>query len=259
MRRQAAALILSLLPTLSAASTVTLDYTDMWWNPDESGVGANVIQQGDTLFVTLFVYNGQREAAWFVAPEVTFQGDGVFTGALFQTTGTPFGQPPFDPASVTTLQVGQLTFTASAPSHAKLTYNVGGFVATKDVTRLSWRTDNLTGFFIGARQGVWSGCAALNGTRVDSAATIGVSELSGKVAIRDSGKGYTCNYSGTHTQTGHVSEIAGNGVCDDGVNSFFTASDIQISPILFAMRYRLEQIGTQCVFEGYLGGIREAQ
>lgn len=260
MRRLAALLLALLLPTVSFASTVTVDYTDMWWNPDESGWGANVVQQGDTMFVTLFVYDGNGNPFWFVAPQVTYQGGGLFTGQLYQTTGTYYHFQAFDPAAVTVLPMGQLIFNASTATNAKLTYEVGGFRIIKDITRLSWRTDNLAGFYIGGRQGVWSGCdAALNG-KVDSAATIGVTEQpSGQVQIRDAGKGYTCNYLGLHSQTGHVSAITGTGVCDDNVSRFLTATEIQVSPIMLSMRYRMEQIGTECVFEGYLGGVRQAR
>jgi hypothetical protein len=258
MRRLAAALVSLLLPTLPLASTVPVDYTDMWWNPDESGWGASVIQQSDTMLVVLFVYGSGRNPTWFVAPQVTLNRDGNFTGQLFQTAGTFYFQRPFDASTGTAAPVGQVTFSPSSPSDATLKYSVGGFVVTKDITRQSWRTDNLAGFFIGARQGAWSGCdAALNG-RVDSAATVGVSEQSGQVQIRDAGKGYTCNYSGIHTQTGHLGVITGTGVCDEGVGLFFSATEVQVSQIMLSMRYRLEQIGTTCAFDGYLGGVREA-
>jgi hypothetical protein len=258
MRRLIVSLLLLLLPGVPLASTVTVDYTDMWWNSNENGWGANVIQQGDTLFVTLFVYGPNGSPTWFVAPQVTFQSGGLFTGQLFATTGTFYFQQPYDPNALTVNPVGQLAFNASTANSAQLTYNVGGFQVTKNLTRLSWRTDNLAGFYLGARQGVWSGCdPSLNG-KVDSANTLGISEQSGQVQMRDAGKGYTCIYSGSHTQTGHFGTISGNGVCDDGVNRFLSATEVQVSPIMFAMRYRMEQIGTSCVFDGYLGGVREA-
>lgn len=258
MGRLAAALVSLLLPNLSLASTVPIDYTDMWWNPDESGWGASVIQQGDTMFVALFVYDGSRSPTWFVAPQATLHLDGLFTGQLFQTAGTFYFQQPFNAATGTATPVGQVTFSPSGPSNATLKYNVGGFEITKNITRQSWRTDNLAGFFIGARQGVWSGCGPALDGKIDSPATVGVSEQSGHVQIRDAGKGYTCNYTGIHTQTGHVGVITGTGVCDDGVSRFLTASGVQVTPITFSMSYRMDQIGTTCVFEGYVGGVREA-
>jgi hypothetical protein len=58
---------------------------------------------------------------------------------------------------------------------------------------------------------------------------------------------------------GSLREITGNGVCDDGVTRFFAATEVQVSPVMFSMRYRLEQVGTNCVFQGYAGGVREVQ
>jgi hypothetical protein len=259
MGRLAATLLALLLPTASLANTVTLDNTDLWWNPNESGWGANVIQQGDALFVTLFVYDSHSNPLWFVAPQVIYQGNGVFTGQLFETSGTFFFQRPFDPTAVTVTPVGQLTFSTSSSINATLTYSIGGFEITKNITRQAWRMDNLAGFYVGARQGTWSGCGTALDGKVDSASTLGVSEQSsGAVQMRDSGKGYTCNYAGVHTQSGHVSEITGTGICDDGVSRFLSATEVQVSSIMFSMRYRMEQIGTACVFDGYLGGVREA-
>ena len=41
------------------ATTHSTDYTDLWWNsPDasEDGWGVNVVQQGDIVFATFFIY-----------------------------------------------------------------------------------------------------------------------------------------------------------------------------------------------------------
>lgn len=259
MRRIAAAATALLLPALSMAATVTTDYTDMWWNSDESGWGANVIQQNDTMFVTLFVYDANRQPTWFVAPQVIYQGAGVFTGQLYQTSGTYYFEKPFVASSVTTLAVGTLTFTAVNPTHAVLRYRIGGFDIVKDVTRLSWTMDNLAGFYLGGRQGTWSGCGPALDGKVDSAAQVSVSQTGNQIQIRDAGRNYTCNYSGLFSQAGHYGEITGNGVCDDGVTRFFAATEVQVSPVMFSMRYRLEQVGTNCVFQGYAGGVREVQ
>ena len=257
MRHLAAAALALLAPLAALGATATTDYTDMWWKVDESGWGANVIQQGDTLFVTVFVYDANREPTWYVAPSVPLQADGRFSGALMRTTGTYYFQQPFDASSVTTATVGNLTFAPSQPNAAVLTYNVGGIQITKNVERLSWRRDDLSGTYIGARQGRYSGCGPALDGKVDSAATIGVTENGDQVDMRDAGKAYTCNYKGKHRQTGHYGEIVGTGVCDDHVNSFFFAREVQVSPVMFSMRYRMEQVGTSCVFEGYVGGIRE--
>ena len=45
---------------------VTDNYTDLWWNADESGWGINFNHQGQTLFATLFTYGADGQPDWFV-------------------------------------------------------------------------------------------------------------------------------------------------------------------------------------------------
>ena len=39
-----------------AATPFSVDASDLWYNPAESGWGVNLAQQGDTAFLTLYVY-----------------------------------------------------------------------------------------------------------------------------------------------------------------------------------------------------------
>jgi hypothetical protein len=257
MRRLAGAFFMLFFSTLSQATTVSTEYTDMWWVPEESGWGVNIAQQGDTLFVTIFVYDAQGNPIWYVAPATTFQGAAKFTGPLYTTTGPWFAGGPLDPSKVVTLQVGTVTFEPMSASKATLTYTVGGFVIEKVVTRQTWRTDSMVGLYLGAREGRWTGCdAALEG-RVDSFSQIGISQDGNDVVIRDAGNRYTCVYTGKIGPAGRFSEIVGLGVCDDHVGRFLKASEVQVSQIGFSMRYTMETAGSQCNFVGYVGGMRQ--
>ena len=53
-----------------AAGGMVPDPTGLWYIPEESGQGAAIVQQNDTVFVVLFVYDDQRRPAWFVASSV---------------------------------------------------------------------------------------------------------------------------------------------------------------------------------------------
>ena len=72
LRRFLAAAAVALPATVLSAPTV--DYTDLWFIPAESGWGANVIQQHDILFVTLFVYGTNGQPTWFVASSTVRTG-----------------------------------------------------------------------------------------------------------------------------------------------------------------------------------------
>ena len=65
--RLIATLAILLCSTAASAITTSADYSDMWWNPNESGWGANMIQQEDVIFVTFFVYDSTGKPTWFVA------------------------------------------------------------------------------------------------------------------------------------------------------------------------------------------------
>ena len=86
------------------ATPQSLDATDMWFNPAESGWGLNVIHQGDTLFATLFVYGSDGQPRWYVASDMS-GGPADYTGTLRECTGNAFGEA-FNPANHSLFLVG---------------------------------------------------------------------------------------------------------------------------------------------------------
>jgi len=68
LRRIAFAFVAAVGISLPAsATTFSIDYTDLWYIPTESGWGLNVIQQGNVMFATLFVYGTDNTPRWYVA------------------------------------------------------------------------------------------------------------------------------------------------------------------------------------------------
>lgn len=111
------------------------NYQDLWWNPNESGWGVNVTHQGDVIFATLFDYDATGKGMWYVLANAPKQSAGVYSGALFTTTGPAFNASPFNPASVATTQVGTMTFNFSSGNAGTLTYTVNGTQVTKSIQR----------------------------------------------------------------------------------------------------------------------------
>ena len=111
--------------------------TALWWNPDESGWGININQQGSTLFGTLFTYDATRAPRWFVMSAGRMAADGLtYTGDLYRTTGPAFNANPFTPigaANVT--RVGSMTLTFTDANVGTLTYTVDGTQVRKTVQR----------------------------------------------------------------------------------------------------------------------------
>jgi hypothetical protein len=120
---------------ISAGSIAGVDYTDLWWNPGESGWGMAIAQQGSVMFVAWYVYDASGKPVWYVASScsVMASGNGC-TGALYRTTGPAAGSA-FDPSKVQVFNAGTVTLTFSGANDAMLSYTVNGVSATKAITR----------------------------------------------------------------------------------------------------------------------------
>jgi len=110
-----------------------VDYTDLWWNPSESGWGIAVTQQYGVMFLTWFVYDNSGKPTWYAATSCTVSGASC-SGKLYRATGPAFG-PAFDALQVHAIEAGTVTLSFSDANHATLTYTVNGVAATKAIAR----------------------------------------------------------------------------------------------------------------------------
>lgn len=262
--RLLAAVLASLATAISLSAqavTLTTDFSDLWFNPDEEGWGVNLVQQREILFITFFVYNANGTPTWFVGPATTYNGvsqDGVvsFTGPLYTTTGPYFGAASFDENQVGSRQVGTVSFAAGAISVGAIVYSVDGVQVSKNIQRQAWRSDNITGIYVGGSLGTYSGCGGTGDGYFEQQVVITVSHDGGStLTMREDGSGYTCNYTGGYTQAGRMGQIQGFGTCTDGTQQSFLATEVQSSIQGITMRFRSQFAGT-CLSTGRLGGVR---
>ena len=126
--------------------------TDNWFPPAESGWGVNTVEQGDTIFATLFVYDAQRRAHWYVASALTLDSapgpNAIFSGPLVESTG-PFFGGPFNPGSVTSRVVGSMAFELTGRNTAVVGGSIDGVSFTRNVSRFAFRNNDLSGSYIG--------------------------------------------------------------------------------------------------------------
>ena len=112
------------------------DYSDLWWNPAESGWGFNVIQHGTTassvLFCVMFTYIAPEVPMWYVVPGGTWTSSTTFTGSIYRVTGSP-PNLAFKGGDVTS--VGTMTILFTSQSTANLTFTVNGVTVTKAIQR----------------------------------------------------------------------------------------------------------------------------
>ena len=249
----------------ASATTYSADYTDLWWNSSEDGWGVNVIQQYETLFATLYVYGADNSPRWYVASGLTPSGSGVFTGPLYATTGTPFSFG-WNPANRSAVQVGTMTFSFNSPVSGTLTYSVNGANVSKAITRYTFRSNNLTGRYIGGMTAIASNCAnsANNGGALifgDLNVTQNGNSLSMRVDFfNGAGLASICNFTGTHQQLGRIGTISGGTMsCTQGGNPVNqgTFTMTQIDGSLNSLSSVFTGSDQFCTYNGRFGGLRD--
>ena len=117
------------LPAL-AQSVPAANYSDMWWNPSESGWGVSIAQHAGSnqVFAVWYTYDprepssaGRYKPLWFVMPGGTWTSPTRLTGSVYVTNGVPFNQAGSNPRSN---PVGSFTFDFASSSSGTFTYNV---------------------------------------------------------------------------------------------------------------------------------------
>lgn len=110
----------------------TVDYTDLWWNPSESGWGVALTQQHGTMAVAWYSYDPSRKATWYVA-SCPVLGSGC-AGELLQVTGgSPMASVWKVPAPAN--KVGTISFTFTDANNGTMSYSINGVAGSKSIRR----------------------------------------------------------------------------------------------------------------------------
>jgi hypothetical protein len=239
------------------ATQSTTDVTDLWWNPAESGWGMQVVQEADTIFVTLYVYDSSNNPIWYVATGV-YQGNFLWTGDLYQTTGPWFGASVFNPDAVTATKVGTLTF-IGGPSVASgtIVYSVNGVVVTKQIQRQTLRNDSYQGTYVGQFRDVLT-CSdpAQNGTVIVPVTLTVAHPATSAFTMVTTGSVATCTYTGTYSQTGRFGNVSnGSYACTDGTSGTFRFFEMYVNIAGFTGRGTFQN--TACSATFHFGGMRQ--
>jgi hypothetical protein len=221
---QAALIAACALPCTAVAT----DFTDIWYIPQESGWGVNLVQSDDFLFATFFIYGADNKPAWYTAL-LTWDGT-RYSGSLYATQGT-FWANPWNPADhPPAQQVGTASFEPDASNayQGTLVYTVNGSGSvSKRIVRQSLTRIAIGGSYIGAQAGSYSSCGASdrNGPYRDTYALSVVQPDSGPATLTFSyDSGATCTLSGTLQQHGQLYEIPSASYACTGSLAFTTAA-----------------------------------
>lgn len=267
LKRHAVALLASLAVSLPAAATSTgIDYTDQWWGGQaEHGWGVNFIEQGTTIFATLFVYGSDNTARWFVA---TMQGSGSsFSGPMYSTTGPYFGAGSFNGDSTVATQVGSMSVNFSSAYNGSMSYTVNGVNVSKSILRQSFATNNITGHYLGGLTANGTNCHnSPNGAvLIFDTLTVSQSGQSLNMVVNffaANGQASQCTFTGTLTTQGVMGQVT-NGAfnCTVGGSSAnvgsYTLDTISATQTGFSGIFNgSDQF---CSYSGYFGGVKDVQ
>jgi hypothetical protein len=120
-------------PVGTGTTQPSVDYTDLWWNPDESGWGMAIAQQFSNIFLAWYLYDSAGKPTWYVASNCVVSGSGC-SGTLYRTMGPAFG-PTFSPSQVQVFAAGTVSINFTDANNGTLSYTVNGATASKTITR----------------------------------------------------------------------------------------------------------------------------
>ncbi len=238
--------------TTAGASTVTTNFSDLWWTPAESGWGLNIAQQADTMFITFYVFGPNNQPIWYTAllnyQGVQTDGSAMFNGDVFQSSGPYFGGP-FNTAFVTTDRAGTAIFQASTPTTGTLTYRIGNVFVEKQIERFTLRTDTLAGSYIGGLSDITSNCQVPtnNGFRSEDSGIFTVAQVGNAVTMHSP----SCTYSGNFHQDGQTGRVDGNYTCTSGALGTISFFDLRAE--VGGVMGRYTGHGSNCDFNGDIG------
>jgi len=196
-------------------------YTDIWWIPAESGWGVNLVQTGDFIFATTYVYEADHSPTFFTA-NLYLESNGSYVGDVIVSTGPHFAAATWDNNLVTRQVAGTATFRPDSPSTGNFSYHLYETFVSKDIVRQNLVASVLEGTYVGALRSDVTGCLAPEKNVLSySFADIDVmvsapGELQIAVPIES---GLLCTFTGPVTQTGNINLMTGAAYVCNNVRS----------------------------------------
>lgn len=227
-------LLLAGLAFAAGANAQSANLTDLWWNPSESGTGAQIVQQGEIAFVTLFLYGANGEPVWYVASnaDVYAYGEGGlphFRGTLYRTRGTPFSAP-HNPSDSMTIPVGTVYVSPVDLATIKVQFNVNNIEVEKTFTRLTWELPKVAANYTGSFKLRMSRPGETPyGTREYEADFLMHVDENRQAFMRVANTLETCHYRGPYKQEGRYGSFKGAYECGNGDAGTFEITRLEFT------------------------------
>ena len=131
IRRLLAAACLAVSMSAAAQAIPAANYTDLWWNPSESGWGLTITQHASNqIWAIWYTYDPRQQDAsgsgaykplWINMPGGTWTSPTTLTGDVFVLNGTPYFQSGSNRQQT---RVGTFTFTFTSTSTGTFRYDI---------------------------------------------------------------------------------------------------------------------------------------
>lgn len=165
--------LISLCVAIASFAAHAQNYSDIWFNPAESGWGLTIADHQSNLFAVWFTYRQDGKPTWYVIPGGTFtNGHQHFAGDIYATTGPAYSAATFDPSRVTATKVGTAAIDFASYGSANFTYTLAGVTQTKAISRQPfgsgsprWGTD-VTDIWYNPAESGWGLTLAQHGNNV---------------------------------------------------------------------------------------------
>ena len=253
-------LAVSLVVPHALATSFSTDQSDLYYIPTESVWGMQLVQRGNVIFATLFVYGPSTAPTWYVATMGPTGALFQWTGDLYATTGPWFGTIPFDPTTVTVTKVGTMTWTAQTGNTGNVSYSVNGVMVSKNVVRQALVFDDYSGTYLAALHVAVTGCTDptenLPPTDFPVLFTVTVTQNGASMTITISSLGMGLTITGTLSQSGQFGALIGTYFDSTGEvgNASVSAMNVQVNALTASFSQSSTNRGCQSV--GYLAGMR---
>lgn len=239
------------------ATSVNTDVTDLWWNPNESGWGMQMVNTGTYIYATIYVYGPDGKPIWYAAGLDRAGTSFTFTGNLYAATGPYFGSPTYAPPFMAR-QVGTMTFVLTTVTAGQLSYSVDGVAVTKNIQRQPLTLDDYSGFYKAYDTSSASGGPCGNSTTTTVALDITIVQNGNQMSQTWTRGPSTCTYTGTYSQQGRMGTFSSNYSCSasTGGSGFGTTTMFQMTnePGMFMAKYQ-NQAGDGCFAYGNIVGV----
>jgi SAM-dependent methyltransferase len=122
----------------SERKTIPINYTDLWWNPAESGWGISIHHHSSNALVACWlVYGADGSPCWFLIQPGEWIDAQTFHGVIYQSTG-PDWKNLFETTRVERREVGTGVLAFDGPQNGTFSFTIDGVDGNKTISRMSF-------------------------------------------------------------------------------------------------------------------------